>query len=232
MVKYVVKKAYFGKMPKVIEKPSVMEIMEEVKALAKHPLGTIENTGNTIDFRFNYKAKNRSFMLLERQEAKREPTDLERLNEIRAKQGLEPLERWLASKDSLRRAIEAELRIKPKIAQAAEIAKIIGKKPRIKKLKPGVARGAYKSREQSRDSTGLVPRKTPSIIPSIAISKTKPEAKKPTRKGRPAKGTVTAADVLIELGIDPRKGRGLLRKHGISREDPVAIRKFFEERNK
>lgn len=58
------------------------------------------------------------------------------------------------------------------------------------------------------------------------VKRLPPAPTKPTTK--PITG-LTAAAVLSELGIDSRRGRALLRKHNIPRDDPAAIRKFFKE---
>lgn len=234
MVKYNVVKPYFGKMPKTIERDNVEDAIDDVEELAK-PLGIpgleVINRGETIDFRFGYKGKNRRFLMLERVYRPLDK-DIDRLNSALERNGRPRIGTWLATQADLRRAIDYEEGQLPRRPDPRRIADIMDalKMGRtadgklhysipLTKLPPAVARGAYATKTEAKIATGRTPHKP---------NTTRRES--PTTKTVLSSARVSAAAILIELGIDPRKGRAMLRKANVDRTDANAIRTYFKEK--
>jgi len=243
MVEYNVTKPYFGKMPKVIKRDNVEDCLDDImEEASKRGFNeaelAVKNEGKTIDFRFNYKGSNRLFCRLERVYRALDK-DIDRLNKALAANGKPQVGVWLASAADLRRAIEYEegkLRRQPDPRSIADImdglrlgrtadGKLHYSVPRTV-LPPAVARGAYATKTEAKQKTGRQPTK-----PTKAGT-TWRESPAPKSVPRAARVSTSAASVLQDLGIDPRKGRAMLRRAGVDRNDAAAIRTYFKERGK
>ena len=216
MVTYSVQKPYFGKMPKTIQRDNVADCKDDVYDLARERgisiFTDVIDKGSTIDFRFHHKGSNRLFCRLERQPRPHEDL-LDKLNVLRKNRGLPGLGVWIDTPENLKRALAAE----EDIARARPT-------PKPKQLLPLMSIG--------RTSDG----KLHYTIPITKVPAGKRRAKTthpPQPKAKPApraKRVSSAAAVLIELGIDPKRGRAALRKAGVDRNDPDAIRKFYGDK--
>lgn len=176
-------------------------------------------------------------------------TMFDQLNRFRVRNGKKPLKAWKESKDKLVAALNAEAPKEDFEAPASELKQqqtrqhVIEARPVEHNPTPEKAAAQKAARlENERKNAKLEEMEKAQPSPSAKKERTftkrdtVPELdraiKSTKKKSAPKqKASISASQVLQDIGIDPKQGRALLRKHNVERTAD-AIRKFFADRSK
>lgn len=161
-------------------------------------------------------------------------TMFDQLNRFRVRNGKKPLKAWKESKDKLVAALNAEAPKDNFEAPASELKQqqtrqhVIEARPVEHNPTPEKAAAQKEARlENERKNKKLEEMEKSQPSPSAKPEKQKKAAPKQKRQT----ANISASQVLQDIGIDPKQGRALLRKHNVERT-AEAIRKFFADRSK
>jgi len=172
----------------------------------------------------------------------------DQLNRFRERNGKAPLKSWKESRQKLIDALNKETNFeasleeiqkqqprqeikqsKEHVIEATPHEHTVPSKERTAELKQ-----ARLENERKNATLEEMEKSQPSpSAKSILVKKTieKNKAKIERNAAKKQKATFSAAQIIIDFGLDPKQGRALLRKHNIAKT-PEAIRKFFQERKK
>lgn len=165
-------------------------------------------------------------------------TMFDQLNRFRVRNGKKPLKAWKESKDKLVAALNAEAPKEDFEAPASELKQqqtrqhVIEARPVEHNPTPEKAAAQKAARlENERKNKKL--EEMEKAQPSESAKKSDPKkmglGKKSAPKQKRQTANISASQVLQDIGIDPKQGRALLRKHNVERTAD-AIRKFFADR--
>lgn len=170
----------------------------------------------------------------------------DQLNRFRERNGKAPLKSWKESRQKLIDALNKETNFE------ASLEEIQKQQPRqeIKQSKEHVitappAEHTVPSKERTqelkrarleneRKNAALEKMESEQPSPSADEQRTataKARRKNIEKKKNRTKTSFSAAQIIIDFGIDPKQGRALLRKHNVAKT-PEAIRAFFTARKK
>lgn len=167
---------------------------------------------------------------------------LDQLNRFRQRNDKAPLKAWKDSKQKLLNAIAKEA---PAADFEAPLAEIQNQQTRkeVQSTKEHVIEAApvehvtpSKERTQELKQARLENDRKNKALEEMEKAQPSPSAKRKTkakveRDAKQPKATFSAAQIIMDFGIDPKQGRALLRKHNVAKT-PEAVRAFFTARKK
>lgn len=169
----------------------------------------------------------------------------DQLNRFRERNGKAPLKSWKESKQKLLDALNKETaslekqqprqevqQTKEHVITAPPAEHKVPSKERTAELKAARLENERKNVTLEKMEQEQPSPSAKSILVKKTIEKNKAKIERNSAKKQSrTKTSFSAAQIILDFGIDPKQGRALLRKHKVART-PEAIRAFFTARKK